>query len=466
MIKVENLIGEAFLLPVETEVTERISGESELKFEFDESTYNRDIVNAISKKWRVKHVGGQNDDRIYVVAIVQKVSNAVTAKVSVVAKEKQIDDLKSQRVYDNHTGSYTGQSYFDVVFNGSGYKYDLIAKTYSSKWENAGDGETRLEMFKKGLERYGLEFEYVPSTKTFILKERVQREANYYIANGINALNFKLEEDSSEYYTYARGYGDYDDNAKFQEGLLEVTYVHPLADVVGRYEAPPIKDGRIKDQNLLRRKLRDLVDNSLKTSLSLDFISLKDSFPDAVVRTGDVIPVKDNVIGVGDMVRIVEVRTKRDVNNNIYEQEGTLGDYKRKDRYASLVNNSTNFVKGITGSPTNVNDTQSRVNSIIASTGKIIDLVNAMQVDGTGIKSVDKLNIVHFTSDKGTIRVSKDGGTTYKDVINGDGVLVDGIAMATQSKNGLMSKEDKTKLDNLNNVGSSQLGSIFYKEVK
>lgn len=216
----------------------------------------------------------------------------------------------------------------------------------------------------------------------------------------------------------------------------------------------------------MRRKLRGLVDNSLKTSLSLDFISLKDSFPDAVVRTGDVIPVKDNVIGVSDLVRIVEVRTKRDVNNKIFEQEGTLGDYKRKDRYASLVNNSTNFVKSITGSPTNINEIQSKVNSIISATGKLVDLTNVMQIDSTGIKSVDKLKIVHITSDKGAIRVSNDGGTTYKEVITGDGVLVDGIAIATQSKNGLMSKEDKTKLDNLNGVGSNQLGSIFYKEVK
>ncbi|EJD80584.1 hypothetical protein PZB81_07320 [Staphylococcus epidermidis] len=40
-----------------------------------------------------------------------------------------------------------------------------------------------------------------------------------------------------------------------------------------------------------------------------------------------------------------------------------------------------------------------------------------------------------------------------------------GLNNATTEKNGLLSKEDKQKLDNLNGVGSSGLGSIFYKEV-
>ncbi|HEC2222245.1 TPA: hypothetical protein R1951_002430 [Staphylococcus delphini] len=42
---------------------------------------------------------------------------------------------------------------------------------------------------------------------------------------------------------------------------------------------------------------------------------------------------------------------------------------------------------------------------------------------------------------------------------------VKGLKNATEEKAGLMSKDDKIKLDNLNGVGSNGLGSIFYKEV-
>jgi actin-like ATPase involved in cell morphogenesis len=38
---------------------------------------------------------------------------------------------------------------------------------------------------------------------------------------------------------------------------------------VGRYDAPPIKDGRIKDPELMQDKLRTLIESSVKTSIVL-----------------------------------------------------------------------------------------------------------------------------------------------------------------------------------------------------
>ena len=287
MVKVINHIGEAFILPVPTELTEKLSGESELKFEFVETEQNGKIVNAISKKWKITNIAGSSDERIYVVTIVQKESNSIYSKVSIVAKEKQIDDLKGSRIYDNISGSYTASSYFDIVFKGSGYQFQILDNVYALNWENGGDGDTRLETFKKGLQRYGLEFEFDSHTATFVLKQKVYRYADYYIKNGTNALDFKLEEDSNEFYTYARGFGDYDNNNRFQEAGLQMFFKHPLADVIGKYEAPPIKDGKIKDEKVLRKKLIDLVNNSLKTSLSLNFISLKEEFPKSIHKVGD-----------------------------------------------------------------------------------------------------------------------------------------------------------------------------------
>ncbi|HAR5867643.1 TPA: hypothetical protein I1562_000978 [Staphylococcus pseudintermedius] len=43
---------------------------------------------------------------------------------------------------------------------------------------------------------------------------------------------------------------------------------------------------------------------------------------------------------------------------------------------------------------------------------------------------------------------------------------VKGLKNATEEKAGLMSKEDKRKLDNFNGAGSSNLGSVFYKEIR
>lgn len=66
---------------------------------------------------------------------------------------------------------------------------------------------------------------------------------------------------------------------------------------------------------------------------------------------------------------------------------------------------------------------------------------------------------------KNGIEISHDGGINKQVAISGKGINTAVIPLATQQSNGLMSYEDKQKLDNLNGVGSSGLGSIFYKEV-
>ncbi|HCA7531761.1 TPA: hypothetical protein K8105_002618, partial [Staphylococcus pseudintermedius] len=208
---------------------------------------------------------------------------------------------------------------------------------------------------------------------------------------GTNALNFKLEEDSSEFYTYIRGYGNFDDNVKFQEASMQLIYKHPLADDIGIYEAPAIIDGRIKDEEFLRNKMINTVDNSLKTSLTLDFITLQEEYAEAVPVVGDLVPVKDDIIDVFDFVRIVEVQTKRDINNKIYEQNATLGDYKKQDRYNSKVSNSVSLANSIGGSSTDIREAKDKIKGFVSAANNVLDMGNALRADSKGIKSVNKL---------------------------------------------------------------------------
>ncbi|WP_455710649.1 tail tube TT1 domain-containing protein, partial [Staphylococcus argensis] len=75
-----------------------------------------EIVNAITRKWIITNVDGIDDNKKYVVTIVRRESNSNLAKVSVIAKEKQIDDLKARIIYQNITGHYTAKEYFDLIF--------------------------------------------------------------------------------------------------------------------------------------------------------------------------------------------------------------------------------------------------------------------------------------------------------------------------------------------------------------
>ncbi|WP_019168454.1 phage tail protein, partial [Staphylococcus intermedius] len=212
--------------------------------------------------------------------------------------------LMTSRVISNVTGSFTVENYFKLVFQGTGYKYKIPVKVPASRWENAGQGDSRYDMFKAGLDRYGLEYSYDPTTKTFTLTPFLNNVVNYYISSKVNANDLKLEEDASEAYTFIRGYGGFEDDEEFTEGSLYIEFTHPLADKIGKREAPPKIDGRITSVETMKRELEYIIDQSIKTSLSLDFVVLRKQFPTAIPKIGDIVPVRDDVIDVNDKVRI------------------------------------------------------------------------------------------------------------------------------------------------------------------
>ena len=53
-------------------------------------------------------------------------------------------------------------------------------------------------------------------------------------------------------------------------------------------------------------------------------------FKEAVPRVGDIVNVIDDLIGLNEFVRIIEITTQRDINNKIIKQDVVLGnlDYK------------------------------------------------------------------------------------------------------------------------------------------
>lgn len=467
IIKLVNLQGKTFFLNTETTVTEKVSVDGQLRFVVKENKYNREVVKAISKKWRVRNVDGSDDQLEYVINFINRKSNGFKQEVEIIAMESHIEDLKNDRIYENYSGSIKGEDYFTIVFRNSGYNFRLEVKLHSLVWENAGDGDTRAEMLKNALKRYALEYRYEPLTKTFILTPFVSNRVNdYYISNEVNANNVSIEEDSTEFFTHIQGYGNYDENAKFQEAELQLEYTHPMADILGKIHAPPIKDGKIKDEKLLRDKMENFIDNSLKLSITVDFIELSHKFKGVKPKIGDLVKFLDKVTDIFDVVRIIEIKTVRDVNNKIIKQDVVLGDYKRHQRYEAAVNNATSFVSSISGGSKSILTMKEKIDNTVTITNNLIDMGQALNASSEGLKSVNGLSIVAFMSNHG-IQYSQDGGKTYKSAISGKGINTEAIPIVTEKQNGLMTKEDKIKLNNMNETGANnqKLGSIFYKEV-
>lgn len=448
-ILLKTLQGIGQSLPVETKLNEKLNEDGSLEIEMVENKATFDAIGAITKMWTITGVGGADDLNEYRIVMLDKTTVGQKEKLTIKARPIELDDLNNLRVYEVYNGSFTGKSYFDLVFKDTGYKYELHAKVSSSKFENLGNHDTNLELFKKGLERYNLEYEYNAKTKTFHLYDIVQRKANYYIKAGVNANNVKVQEDASKCYTYIRGYGGFDEQQTFNEASLQYEYTHPLADLIGKRHAPPVVDGRITKGDTLKKAMELVIQESLKTSVTLDFISLQKYFKEAVPKVGDIVNVIDDLIGLNEYVRIIEITTHRDINNKIIKQDVVLGEFRLQDRYMKAVNSAANYVKAIKSNKSDpakdlrLIQAQNNANTKTAQElqSKTDEINNRLK--NTNAKSVTTSNgtIIHDFTSKSIIRKVKTIGTIGDSVAKGTG--------AKSNFTEMLAKKIKAKSTNL-----------------
>ncbi|PNY85075.1 SGNH/GDSL hydrolase family protein [Staphylococcus agnetis] len=446
-VLLKSLQGVGTTLYVATKTNHKLAEDGTLELDIVENKSTFDAIGAITKMWTITQVAGPEDYNEYRIVVLDKTSVGNKEKLSIKARLVELDDLNSIRVYEKYTGSFTGQKYFDLVFKNTGYKYKLHENVKASRFENLGNADTNLDLFKKGLERFHLEYDYDPKTKTFNLYETVQKEANYFIKAGVNANNVKIQEDSTQCYTFIKGFGGFEDQQSYDEASLQFEYTHPLADLVGKRHAPPIIDGRMKKEDSLKKAMELAIDESIKTSISLDFVSLKQKFPEADPTIGDVVRVSDDLIGYNDVVRIIEITTERDAYNNIVKQDVVLGAFTMEDRYNKAVAKAANYAKSFKSNnpakeafelraQTNANTATNQ--QILDTTGKLKDKVDA--VDGKSVTTKNGTILQDFTS-KSSIRNIKEIGTVGDSVAKG--------SLAKENFTQMLSKKIKAKYTNL-----------------
>lgn len=458
-IKLWSLQGRAYPLHVNTKLNEKISEDGTLEFDIYENEYTYDAIISITKMWTVTEVAGPKDDRVYRIVLIDKSSTGEKLKVSVKARERQIDDLEMRQIYETFNGSMTANKFFDIVFKGTNYKYKLTHKVNAHRFENLGPGISKLEMFKKGLESYGLEYEYSEKSKMFTLSPSIQHKPKYFLDSKVNANNIKIEEDATKCYTYIKGYGDYTDQQGYSEAGLIVEYTHPLADVIGKREAKPVMNGNIKHEDTMKAYLETTIDASIKTSVSFDFVSLPEHFKEAVPNIGDVVKLRDDITSIdNEDVRIVEITTERDPYNKVVKQDVVVGDFRLRERYMKKLNNVANMVAdinaasglggagGLSGLTTTVANLNAQVQANQNATADVMDASNALNFNDTGITGQGSAGSTQITSDG--IKYASDN-TDFKVAVDGNGINPNAMPTATTSQNGAMSKEDKAKLNNL-----------------
>ncbi|WP_353462462.1 phage tail protein [Mammaliicoccus sciuri] len=417
----KDLNGKAYPVETVTNHTVRMNSDGMLTFNVIENEQTAHFINDISKMWRVENVTGAAESQAYVIVIAKRKATKHNQYIEVTAKEEQFDYLETHRIYENVTGSYTGVDFLNLVFDGTPYSYTLLEGVYAKEWENAGDGQSRFEMFLNWLERYGFEFQYEPTSKTFKLGERISRRPAYYISKKLNANNISFEEDATSFYTYARGYFDYDgaDNIHAANQIREYPKgkTSPMIELFGIREAPPVTDGRVTDTALMDEKLEKQVEQSLKMSIELDFVTLGHNYPFAQPEIGDEIPVVDETINFNRVLRIQEIKTTRDAHHKVIKQTIVVGDPKRETRYKKAQAGASSAINDLMAGRTKIKESVLPA-AIKESTKMLMDTASELSFSEQGIMAIDKDNPNYVTLlNSSGLGVSKDGGQTFHNAI-------------------------------------------------
>ncbi|HEA0001335.1 TPA: phage tail protein [Staphylococcus aureus] len=463
-ILLKSLQGVGHAINVSTKVSKKLNEDSSLDLTIIENASTFDAIGAITKMWTITHVEGEDDFNEYVIVILDKSTIGEKIRLDIKARQKELDDLNNSRIYQEYNESFTGVEFFNTVFKGTGYKYVLHPKVDASKFEGLGKGDTRLEIFKKGLERYHLEYEYDAMTKTFHLYDELSKFANYYIKAGVNADNVKIQEDASKCYTFIKGYGDFDGQQTFAEAGLQIEFTHPLAQLIGKREAPPLVDGRIKKEDSLKKAMELVIKKSVTASISLDFVALREHFPEANPKIGDVVRVVDSAIGYNDLVRIVEITTERDAYNNITKQDVVLGDFTRRNRYNKAVHDAANYVKSVKSTKSDpskeLKALNAKVNASLSINNDILKKTERLNA------KVDKVNTKTVTTSNGTIMYDFTSQSSIRN-IKSIGTIGDSVARGSHAKTNfteMLGKKLKAKTTNLARGGATMATVPIGKE--
>ncbi|MFP5162942.1 phage tail protein [Staphylococcus equorum] len=417
----KDLNGNVYPVETVTNHTVRMNSDGMLTFNVIENDQTSHFINDISKLWSVENVTGQAESQAYVVVIAKRRATKHKQYIEVTAKEVQFDYLETHRIYENITGSRTGVDFLNLIFDDTPYSYTLLEGVYAKEWENAGDGQSRFEMFLNWLERYGFEFQYEPTSKTFKLGPRISRRPAYYISKKLNANDISFEEDATSFYTYVRGFFDYDgaDNIHAANHVREYPKgkTSPMIERFGVREAPPVTDGRVTDKELMDEMLEKQVEQSLKMSIELDFVTLGHNYPFAQPEIGDEIPVIDETINFNRVLRIQEIKTTRDAHHKVIKQTIVVGDPRREVRYKKAQSGAVSAINDLMAGRTKIKESVLPA-AIKESTQMLMDTASELSFSEQGIMAVDKDNPNYVTLlNSSGLGVSKDGGQTFHNAI-------------------------------------------------
>lgn len=410
----------------------------------------------------------QNDLKMWIILFENKEYRIISSKqqglgnkytISVTAVLYILDYLNTHRVYERIDASLTTKEAFDIVFNDTPYTYITVDTAYSERFEGIGEGETKLEIFKTFIDRYGYEMKIVD--KVVYLYNQIGSDANFEYRHKVNTQDIEKEVDASEMYTYMRGYGDYREEGGEEETTTETTnsetssgyrktdvkviendneedvtkkaklkreYTSPLAAIIGIREGPPIMNANITKQETMDKKLKEAVESSVNISFTADIYDMsRHGYRFQHAELGDRVFLVDERIGLDTEIRVVKI--DREINNEGYVTniEITFGSANLADNYSSNLSTAAKDIQDlIEGRKKLKFDALDVISQSMVK--KILNTSSELAFDSNGIHAVEKNNPNNqMTLNSSGLMLSIDAGNTARTAITAEGIIADAI---------------------------------------
>ncbi|MBW4892140.1 phage tail protein [Staphylococcus haemolyticus] len=440
---IRDLDGNEYMMEGLVQHEQEINGDERIDVEIEYTNVNKHFLDKKDdlKMWVIGF--GENEYRI--------ISSTMTGygdklKITCVAILYILDYLNSTRIIERIDASLTVTEAMNLIFDKTPFTYYLVVHRNSKRFEGLGEGATKLEVLKTFIERY--EYEISVKDRVMYFHDKIGVDSNFQYQYHLNSDDISKEVDASELYTYIEGYGDYPDD---EEGeTVDVTkkaklnpktmknnpYIHPLAKLLGNRVAPPVKDGRIKKEEILIQKMKETVDNSLNISFSANVAALIDQgYTYSHAYLGDRVFLVDDRIGLNLEVRVIKIERTFIRDEVLVETKLTFGNKSMADEYNSNFNTAVSTISDvISGKKTLPNSSMSAESK--ASVKKVQSVTSELVFDNKGIHSQDKQNTNNvITYNNLGIYVSKDGGNTSKNVLTAQGINADVISLGTIDTN-------------------------------
>src|SRR5699024_2902193 len=335
-------------------------------------------------------------------------------------------------IHENHDGSHTANSAFQTVFANSGYNFVLVDFSPSVEIEGFGKGSTRLELFKRLLDRYN--YEFLIDGKTVYMHHLVGNDTNFMYKYKLNASNISRSTDATAYFTHIKGFGNFEEGEEdyWNNAKLKREYTSPLANVVGKWEGKPIVDGRVKNRDTLDEMMHKAVEESLAITVEGTLHDIRQmGYEIAVPVKGDRVFLMDERINLDQEIRVHAVKTTYDERDNIIGCEVTFGSQSIRERYkASLNSLSKNFRDLIEGKLKLPIISLEQIGMDMIK--NIHDASSEIVFGDFGMQAISKTNPNHvFGVNSEGWYISQDGGATPRTIATAQGIYADALFAGT-----------------------------------